>query len=190
MERNRLEEVACKCSVVTQSDLWPHPGMLNNDTICVYSNFSHNKDMSGFSSIFCCSFLYYENSFLCADKSDIIFTAFHVKIQENDIDKCPPKFCHKCYKLASRERQLPQYQSCIPNTVTAPIQNETPMQGAVSVTTQPLPPVTPPPSPPGEEHVPTPAQHKDPGPAANYAEQLTIQQLPRSPQKVKKKLDC
>jgi len=32
--------------------------------------------------------------------------------------------------------------------VTAPIQNETPMQGAVSVTTQPLPPVTPPPAPP------------------------------------------
>ena len=64
------------------------------------------------------------------------------------------------------------------------------MQGAVSVTTQPLPPVTPPPSPPGEEHVPTTAQCKDPGPAANYAEQLTIQQLPRSPQKVKKKLDC
>ena len=56
MERNGLEEVACKCSVVKQSDLWPHPGMLNNDT--------------GFSSIFCCSFLYYENSSLCADKND------------------------------------------------------------------------------------------------------------------------
>lgn len=65
-----------------------------------------------------------------------------------------PKFCHK---IASRECQLPQHQSCTPNTVTAPIKNKTPMQGAVSITTQPLPPVTPPPAPPGEERVPGPA---------------------------------
>ena len=44
----------------------------------------------------------YENSFLCADKREIIFTAFGVKIRGDDLDKCPPKFCHKCYKLASR----------------------------------------------------------------------------------------
>ena len=44
----------------------------------------------------------YENSFLCADKREIIFTAFGVKIRGEDLDKCPPKFRHKCYDLASR----------------------------------------------------------------------------------------
>ena len=44
----------------------------------------------------------YEDSFLCADKREIIFTAFGVKIRGDDLDKCPPKFCHKSYKLASR----------------------------------------------------------------------------------------
>ena len=64
-----------------------------------------------------------------------------------DLAKCNAKFCHKCYKLVSREHQLLQHQSCIPNTVTASIQNETSMQGAVSGTTQPLQQVTPPPAP-------------------------------------------
>ena len=44
----------------------------------------------------------YENSFLCADKTEIIFTAFGVKVRKDDLDMCPPKFCHKCYKLALR----------------------------------------------------------------------------------------
>ena len=70
-----------------------------------------------------------------------------------DLGKCNPKFCHKCYKLVLREHQLLQHQSCIPNTVTAPIQNETSMQGAVSGTTQPLPPVTSPPAPPDKSLV-------------------------------------
>lgn len=39
----------------------------------------------------------YENSFLCADKIEIIFTAFGVC--KDDLDMCPPKFCHKCFKL-------------------------------------------------------------------------------------------
>ena len=39
--------------------------------------------------------------------------------------------------------QLPQHQeSCIPNPVTTPIQNENPVQGAVSVTSPPPSPVT------------------------------------------------
>lgn len=37
--------------------------------------------------------------------------------------------------------------------MTAPTQNETSMQGAVSVTTQPLPPVTPPRAPPDKSLV-------------------------------------
>ena len=45
----------------------------------------------------------YENTFLCDDKKDMIFEAFGVKIREDDLETCPPKFCHKCYKLASRE---------------------------------------------------------------------------------------
>ena len=28
MEKNRLEEVACKHSVFMQSDLWPRPGLV------------------------------------------------------------------------------------------------------------------------------------------------------------------
>ena len=44
----------------------------------------------------------YENNFLCADKTEIIFTAFGVKVRKDDLDMCPPKFCHKCYKLALR----------------------------------------------------------------------------------------
>ena len=42
------------------------------------------------------------NSFTCADKRDIIFSPFGVKICEDDLETRPPKFCHKCYKLASR----------------------------------------------------------------------------------------
>ena len=30
------------------------------------------------------------------------FSAFGLKIREDDQETCPPKFCHKCYKLASR----------------------------------------------------------------------------------------
>lgn len=44
----------------------------------------------------------YENSFLCAVKMEIIFTAFGVKVYKDDLDMCPLKFCHKCYKLALR----------------------------------------------------------------------------------------
>ena len=44
----------------------------------------------------------YENSFLCANRTEIIFTAFGVKVRKDDLDMCPPKFCHKCYKLALR----------------------------------------------------------------------------------------
>ena len=43
-----------------------------------------------------------ENSFLCDDKMEIIFTAFDVKVRKDDFDMCPLKFCHKCYKLALR----------------------------------------------------------------------------------------
>ena len=31
-----------------------------------------------------------ENSFLCADNKEIIFTAFGVKIHEDDLETCPP----------------------------------------------------------------------------------------------------
>ena len=44
----------------------------------------------------------YENSYICADKRDLLFSAFGLKIHEGDQETCPPKFCHKCYKLASR----------------------------------------------------------------------------------------
>ena len=44
----------------------------------------------------------YEISFLGADKREIIFTAFGVKMRGDDRERCPPKFCHKCYKPASR----------------------------------------------------------------------------------------
>ena len=44
----------------------------------------------------------YENSVLCTDKMEIIFTAFSVKVCKDDLDMCPPKFCNKCYKLALR----------------------------------------------------------------------------------------
>ena len=44
----------------------------------------------------------YENNFLCADKTEIIFTAFGVKVRKDDLDMCPLKFRHKCYKLALR----------------------------------------------------------------------------------------
>ena len=51
--------------------------------------------------------------------------------------QCPT--CTHTIKL----HQLPQHQeSCIPNPVTTPIQNETPVQGAVSVTSPPPSPVT------------------------------------------------
>ena len=45
----------------------------------------------------------YENSFLCDDKKDMIFEAFGLKIRGDDLETCLPKFCDKCYKLASRE---------------------------------------------------------------------------------------
>lgn len=44
----------------------------------------------------------YENSCICADTRDLLFSAFGLKICEDDQETCPPKFCHKCYKLASR----------------------------------------------------------------------------------------
>ena len=76
--------------------------------------------------------------------------------------------------------------------MTTPIQNETPVQGAVSVTSPPPSPVTPPPTltaaPAVAEHVPAPAQLTEPGPATTYAEQLTVQQLLHSPQKVYRSL--
>lgn len=31
----------------------------------------------------------YEKSFLCADKTEIIFTAFGVKVRKDDLDMCP-----------------------------------------------------------------------------------------------------
>ena len=72
--------------------------------------------------------------------------------------------------------------------MTTPTQNETPVQGTVSVTPPPPPPVTPPPAlaaaPAVAEHVPAPAQLTEPGPATTYAEQLTVQQLLHSPQEV------
>ena len=68
------------------------------------------------------------------------------------------------------------------------MQNETPVQGAVSVTPPPPPPVTPPPAlaaaPAVAEHVPALTQLTEPGPASTYAEQLTVQQLLQSPQEV------
>ena len=39
-----------------------------------------------------------ENSFLCDDKMGNIFTAFGVKVRKGDLDMCPLKFRHKCYK--------------------------------------------------------------------------------------------
>ena len=72
--------------------------------------------------------------------------------------------------------------------MTTPIQNKTPVQGAVSVTSPPPSPVTPPPAlaaaPAVAEHVPAPAELTEPGPATTYAEQLTVQQLLHSPQEV------
>ena len=44
----------------------------------------------------------YENSFLCAGKMEIFFIAFGVKVRKDDLDMCPPLFCHKCYKLVLR----------------------------------------------------------------------------------------
>ena len=44
----------------------------------------------------------YENSYICADKRDLLLSAFGLKIHEGDQETCPPKFCHNCYKLASR----------------------------------------------------------------------------------------
>ena len=43
-----------------------------------------------------------KNSYICADKRDLLFSAFGLIIHEGDQETCPPKFCHKCYKLASR----------------------------------------------------------------------------------------
>lgn len=74
--------------------------------------------------------------------------------------------------------------------MTTPTQNETPVQGAVSVTPPPPPPppVTPPPAlaaaPAVAEHVAASAQLTEPGPATTYAEQLTVQQLLHIPQEV------
>ena len=42
----------------------------------------------------------YENSFLCANRTEIIFTAFGVKVRKDDLEMCPPKCYHKCCKLA------------------------------------------------------------------------------------------
>ena len=42
---------------------------------------------------------WYENSFPCAPNNELLFSAFGIKAHE---ETCPPKFCHKCYKLASR----------------------------------------------------------------------------------------
>ena len=97
--------------------------------------------------------------------------------------QCPT--CTHTIKL----HQLPQHQeSCIPNPVTTPTQNETPVQGTVSVTPPPPPPVTPPPALAAAsavaERVPAPAQLTEPGPATTYAEQLTVQQLLHSPEEV------
>ena len=44
----------------------------------------------------------YENSFPCANREELLFSAFGIKVHEDDPETCPPKFCHKCYKLASR----------------------------------------------------------------------------------------
>ena len=44
----------------------------------------------------------YENSFNCTDKKDLIFSAFGVKVDQDDREAFPQKICHKCYKLASR----------------------------------------------------------------------------------------
>ena len=44
----------------------------------------------------------YENSFPCANREELIFSAFGIKVHEDDPETCPSKFCHKCYKLASR----------------------------------------------------------------------------------------
>ena len=44
----------------------------------------------------------YEISFLGADKREIIFMAFGVKMRGDDRDTCLSKFCHKCYKPASK----------------------------------------------------------------------------------------
>ena len=33
---------------------------------------------------------------------EITFTAFGVKVRKDDLDICPLKFCHRCYKLALR----------------------------------------------------------------------------------------
>lgn len=44
----------------------------------------------------------YENSFPCTNNRELLFSAFGIKVHEDDSETCPPKFCHKCYKLASR----------------------------------------------------------------------------------------
>ena len=43
----------------------------------------------------------YENSFLGANRTEIIFTAFGVKVRKDDLGMCPPKCCHKCCKEKS-----------------------------------------------------------------------------------------
>ena len=44
----------------------------------------------------------YENSFLCNNNRELLFSAFGIKVHESESETCPPKFCHKCYKFASR----------------------------------------------------------------------------------------
>ena len=44
----------------------------------------------------------YENSFPCDSRKELLYSAFGIKVHEDDQETCPPKFCHKCYKLASR----------------------------------------------------------------------------------------
>ena len=44
----------------------------------------------------------YENSSPCAPNNELLFSAFGIKANEDDSETCPPKFCLKCYKLASR----------------------------------------------------------------------------------------
>ena len=45
----------------------------------------------------------YENSFPpYTNNGELLFRAFDIKVYEDDSETCPPKFWHKCYKLAPR----------------------------------------------------------------------------------------
>ena len=93
--------------------------------------------------------------------------------------------CPACTHTIKLHQQPQHKKSCIPDPVTAPTQNETPMQeGAVSNTLPPPSTVTTPPALVVAGHIPAPAQLTEPDHATTYAEQLTIQQLLRSSQEV------